>query len=855
MTGLEVIGGISAVIAMIDGSVKVWNGARKDLKFSVTFETVAKRLPILRDTLQTCHEHFEPIQTTLPATTAESLSKTVQSCEEKAKQLRTIFKETIPGDDEQWYERYRKVAKRLGKGSKVEELMKAITEDAQNLFNYHSVKSARPKLCTLLCTQLEVIVAEMQSIEPSLPDDDAASQTLNTYGGPQNVSTGSSTQYNSSNTGSGQTHNYGGITGNPVFNIGTVLSGRIDFAGSYAHSSLHPVATYVRRPGLERRLREQLLPLSTTDDHDEMRTVVVWGLGGSGKSQLVLNYVQEHRRQYRAVFWVEADRKETIERDFVRIYKLLVSSPASGSTTTAVEDAISDVKEWLHGQAGRYLWVMDSADEIEGETSGSSYIDLNHYLPETPQLDRIITTRSSRAQAMSMQDAVEVKDMSEDEAVQLFRQCARLKQTHEQHRHEVVAIVQELGCLALAVTLAGSYVHETPGISSDLGRYLKEFQEHRERLLGQKAHRLVHRYGESVLSTWEISFSTVQQQLPVAASLLSLLVFLNFDDIFPQLFTVRPTTSKEDGQASHSRRTGLRNRFSRLLEAFSLLESVRWTRLLSPDATPVDDNAIVSAFKTLQAYSLVSWRADQEAYSMHKLVHAWGHDRLDLEQRQERSAAVLELLSSVIQDHQGDLGTEARLVPHVMANFTAISSVWGSGRRLPDRDRKCVERVGDLLKKLGRWDDEHELRVFLKRTAELVLGREHPDTLRSMNNLAMVLGKQGKYDQAETMHRQTLELTKKVLGREHPWTLTSMNNLATGAGEAKQARAGRDDVSTDARADKEGAGARASLDTDEHEQPGHGADRARQVRGGRDDTSTDTRADEEGAGGLSTSTH
>jgi hypothetical protein len=28
------------------------------------------------------------------------------------------------------------------------------------------------------------------------------------------------------------------------------------------------------------------------------------------------------------------------------------------------------------------------------------------------------------------------------------------------------------------------------------------------------------------------------------------------------------------------------------------------------------------------------------------------------------------------------------------------------------------------------------------------------------------------------MHRQTLELQRKMLGREHPSTLTSMNNLA-----------------------------------------------------------------------------
>lgn len=34
MSGLEVIGGISAVIGVIDASIKIYNGAHKDLKLS-----------------------------------------------------------------------------------------------------------------------------------------------------------------------------------------------------------------------------------------------------------------------------------------------------------------------------------------------------------------------------------------------------------------------------------------------------------------------------------------------------------------------------------------------------------------------------------------------------------------------------------------------------------------------------------------------------------------------------------------------------------------------------------------------------------------------------------------------------
>ncbi|RKK34469.1 hypothetical protein BFJ67_g13747 [Fusarium oxysporum f. sp. cepae] len=37
---------------------------------------------------------------------------------------------------------------------------------------------------------------------------------------------------------------------------------------------------------------------------------------------------------------------------------------------------------------------------------------------------------------------------------------------------------------------------------------------------------------------------------------------------------------------------------------------------------------------------------------------------------------------------------------------------------------------------------------------EKVLGKEHPYTLNSMNNLATVLEKMGEYEEAEKMHRK-----------------------------------------------------------------------------------------------------
>lgn len=69
---------------------------------------------------------------------------------------------------------------------------------------------------------------------------------------------------------------------------------------------------------------------------------------GAGKSQLVLHYVQKYLQQYQTVFWIEASWKETIERDYVQIYKhirkLLYPSVSDNNATIPAEDTI---ETWL----------------------------------------------------------------------------------------------------------------------------------------------------------------------------------------------------------------------------------------------------------------------------------------------------------------------------------------------------------------------------------------------------------------------------------------------------------------------------------------------------------------------------
>lgn len=58
------------------------------------------------------------------------------------------------------------------------------------------------------------------------------------------------------------------------------------------------------------------------------------------------------------------------------------------------------------------------------------------------------------------------------------------------------------------------------------------------------------------------------------------------------------------------------------------------------------------------------------------------------------------------------------------------------------------------------------------------LGDTHPDTIASLNNLALLYNAQGRYGEAEQLYTKALQLHEKVLGKEHPNTIdTGLNYI------------------------------------------------------------------------------
>ncbi|RYC82197.1 hypothetical protein BFJ63_vAg14905 [Fusarium oxysporum f. sp. narcissi] len=522
---------------------------------------------------------------------------------------------------------------------------------------------------------------------------------------------------------------------------------------SYPLSSMTPVKTFVQRPSLRDNIRNQLMKPLEADRQGEVKKVGVWGMGGAGKSQLALSYLQRYRTEYDATFWIQADKTASIDRDFLAIYRLLAKTTSSRSDPNP-EDVKREVLGWFARASGKYLVIFDGADSLH--QTDKDFVELSEYCPGSPNTHVIITSRSSIAKSMSTFEGVSVEELEESQSVELFLACAEIEPAREGVLAETKLIVHELGNLALAVSMAGKYVSQTPRLSSDLSAYLDEFRNRRRDLLSETPDKLVARYHHSVMTVWETSYAAVSEHLPEAGRLLTLLCFIHYDDIFLELF----------GLDTDSGSTAV----------------APWMSVLGCQMR-ADLHQLEKCFRVLENYSLCQRKMIQTSYSIHRLVHAWGYDRLqsdgdEVERFWYTVSQLLDDYIKTISNRQDGPMTKLRVVPHLTDNIHSFKNI----SRVNDWNKvdwlEAVERFGIFFTEIGRWNDAAVPQKEVLEKRQRILGDEHPDTITAMNNLAATLSDEGKLDEAASMMKEALEKMQRILGDEHPDTLMAMNNLA-----------------------------------------------------------------------------
>ncbi|KAJ7817721.1 hypothetical protein B0H13DRAFT_1459993, partial [Mycena leptocephala] len=102
---------------------------------------------------------------------------------------------------------------------------------------------------------------------------------------------------------------------------------------------------------------------------------VLHGLGGSGKTQIALKFIQEANSQFTDIFLVDTSTTATIDTALKTIAKM-----------KCVGESASDAIQWLQRKQDQWLLLFDNADDPK--------INFNDYFPHCSHGKILITSRN-----------------------------------------------------------------------------------------------------------------------------------------------------------------------------------------------------------------------------------------------------------------------------------------------------------------------------------------------------------------------------------------------------------------------------------------------------------------------------
>ncbi|OAL46248.1 HET-domain-containing protein [Pyrenochaeta sp. DS3sAY3a] len=485
--------------------------------------------------------------------------------------------------------------------------------------------------------------------------------------------------------------------------------------------------------------------------------VILHGLGGMGKTQLAVEYVRQHKEKYTAIFWLNANDKNSLQLSFCGIAQQVLRCHPLAKVLSSVDLAgdldrvASAVKTWLDLQGNaRWLLVYDNYDNPRLSTnSDSSTVDIRQYLPESDHGSIIVTTRSARVtqgrrlhiqKLTGLEDGLKIlANMSGREGIE--------------DDPDAKALVSKLDGLPLALSTAGAYLEH---MATSFAEYLRLYEVSWSKL--QRTSPKLKSYEDrSLYTTWQVTFDFIQKENAASAQLLKLWAYFDKQDVW----------------------------FGLLQEARSADDE--WIQKLAEDELNFNE-----AIRLLCEYGLVhaepslgqsSWSA---GYGMHSCVHSWTMSVLNSDWDNRLAQLALTCVASQVPGTNADKWwvLQQRLLQHAArhkkfitnGNIDVVGIEW------------ALHCLGNLFQDQGRLVEAEALYIQALQGKEEALGPRHTSTLITLNNLGILYADQGRLVEAETMYGRALQGREEALGPKHTRTLKIVNNL--GILYADQGRSG-----------------------------------------------------------------
>ncbi|KAL0636312.1 hypothetical protein Q9L58_004769 [Maublancomyces gigas] len=140
---------------------------------------------------------------------------------------------------------------------------------------------------------------------------------------------------------------------------------------------------------------------------------------------------------------------------------------------------------------------------------------------------------------------------------------------------------------------------------------------------------------------------------------------------------------------------------------------------------------------------------------------------------QGRYDDALEWYGRALAGYEKALGSDHPSTLNTVNNMAGVFSNQGKYDDAPEWYGRA------LAGNQGKYDDALEWYGRALAGREKALGSDHPSTLATVNNMAVVFSSQGKYDDALEWYGRALAGCEKALGSGHPRTLDTVNNMAS----------------------------------------------------------------------------
>jgi hypothetical protein len=146
--------------------------------------------------------------------------------------------------------------------------------------------------------------------------------------------------------------------------------------------------------------------------------VVLYGLGGIGKTQLAITYAKRHKDNYSAIFWLNIKDEDSLKQSFANVAKQILRAYPSACWLSTVniknlDHVIDAVKAWLGLPYNtRWLVIYDNYDNPKlVSNKDPAAVDITKFLPEVYQGSVLITTRSSEVEIGHLIQVIKLGDI------------------------------------------------------------------------------------------------------------------------------------------------------------------------------------------------------------------------------------------------------------------------------------------------------------------------------------------------------------------------------------------------------------------------------------------------------------